>query len=334
MGDRVLVLGGGFVGGMVARVAARRPGTESVAIVTRSRPQPTTDTVEVYVGDGRAPDLGLPPATADALRSSTHFIMAVGRVDLGMTRSQAELEHVAPVRGALAFAETCPSLRRVVLVSSVLAVGGSDWPLPSSMLPPRGCHRNFYEWAKQESERLVRSARLPATVVRPGHVLNSVDDTARTPVPTGIFEALPLLLGGWPVPTAHQRPYWCAPVDIVAELILAAGCGEQPVDSAWCAHPNSPSLARVVAAISARHGAPVKLLQAPRLARLVAKTLRPEWLGASFPRETLAYIVDSPALDLRCLSAVLERADVGFPDDLSFVSRTIDHELNRLAALR
>jgi nucleoside-diphosphate-sugar epimerase len=329
MAADLLIVGAGVVGSAVARVAAADGRFGSVAMLRR-RAVPT-DSGEVLVGDARAVDLGLPPADAAELASELRsIVVAVGGVDFGASIGTAQAEHVAPVVGALEFARRCPKLERCVLVSSVVATGIHDGPVRSSWIPPRGYHRNFYEWAKQETERRARATGVPLTVVRPGHVLET--DRDRSGVPHGgLFAALPVLAAGWPFPLEPAARYWCAPADLVGQTIVASLTAPAPPAATWCVHPQSPTFAQILDVLAFRHGIRVRRLPSRHLVR-AATLLQPRWLGADFPAELLDYLGARFDLDLSCQTTLWGEAGIQ-PGGPSFFTDAVDLEVAQLREL-
>lgn len=329
MARELLVVGGGFVGSAVARAARTRSEFGAVAVLVRASPDLPGD-VETLRGDARAVDLGLSTERANRLRASTSdVVVAVGPTELDISLARAQSEHVAPVIGALNFARLCPRLERVVVVSSALVADAGGGPCRSDWIPPRGWHRNFYEWSKCEVERVCRSFGLPVVIVRPGQVLGSRDGRWPTPHPFGLFDALPGLAAGWPLPYNPAARNWSVAVDVLADLVVAA-CWAPPVSGAtWCVHPDSPTFGQVLDLLAVRHGLAPKRLASRRLARASASVLRPEWLGVEVPRQLLAYLHLELDLDLSCQQALARTAGIGFGDASRSMLDTMDHELTR-----
>lgn len=330
MAADLLIVGAGVVGKAVARAANADGRFGSVALLRRRAPL-ADDGADVLVGDARSVDLGLPPADAAALASQVRIlVIAAGGVDFGASLGAAQAEHVSPVVGALEFARRCRQLERCVLVSSVVASGLHDGPARSGWLPPRGYHRNFYEWAKQETERRARAADLPLIIVRPGHVLESGPE--RDGVPHGgLFAALPVLGGGWPFPLDPAVRYWCAPADLVGRTVVASMVSSSPPAATWCVHPRSPSFAEILDVLAFRHGIRVRRLPFRRLVR-AATVLQPRWLGADFPAELFDYLGARLDLDLSCQTALWAEAGIE-PGDRTFFTDAVDLEIAHLGKL-
>ena len=334
MADQLLLIGaGGFVGRGIAAAAARR-GIATTGLVRSPSPALDGSGVEVMVGDARAAGLGLHPDDAEGLaRRTTTIVMAAGRAKLSLSLVDAQREHVAAVQGAVDFARRCPHLERIVYLSSMVAVGQVSGPLRSDFVPVSLRVRNFYEWAKAEGERVVRTSGLPACIVRPGHVWNSTDDSLRTTVPVGVFETLPLLAAGWPLPVDALARYWIAPVDLVADITLAVATGAGTGRAVWAVDPASPRLGEVLDLLAFRHGLRARRVTGGRMGRLLADNVQPRWLGVDVDREAFAYGFVDWRLDLRCLDELTAGGALDLPTDRSYVTATIDHEVRRRCVL-
>ena len=330
----LLVLGAaGFTGAAVARLGASAPDVSEVHCLVR-RPAPELEMFgKVHVGDARRPNLGLDSSAAAHLAAeTTDLVLTMGRVGFGMTLAEARGDHLAPLQGALQFARRCKRLRSVVYVSSIAAVGDTRDVLRSDALPQPVRIRNFYEWAKHEGERLVRRADLPTRVVRPAHIMNSFANDARTPAPLAVFALLPYLASGLPVVTGRDLVYWCAPVDFVAQVALAARADSAP-PSVWAVDPGSPTLHELLDVAAFRHGLRAPRVASTRLARLLTAVAKPSWVGLRVEREVLPYSHAGYDLDLSCINGLIADDAVHAPPDRSYVTRTLDHEVERMRLL-
>jgi nucleoside-diphosphate-sugar epimerase len=332
----LLILGaGGFIGTAIARRAAELD-VDNVHCLVR-RPTPELEAYgKVHLGDARRPQLGLDREEAAYLAAeTTHLILTMGRVSFGMTLAEARSNHLGPLQAALHFARTCKKLESIVYVSSIAAVGDVKHRVRSDELPSPIKLRNFYEWAKYEGERLVRAFPKPVRIVRPGQVMNSFDDTQRTREPLVMFEALPYLASGRPLVTGGNMDYWCGPVDFVAEVTMAVARREQHLDAVWAIDPNSPGLHEILDVMAMRHGLAAPRFVNRKVAKAVSAVVKPEWLGLdNVSREVLPYTHATYDLDLSCIERLVEAGEVNLPPDRSYVTRTIDHEIERLRSLR
>jgi nucleoside-diphosphate-sugar epimerase len=329
----VLVLGAaGFIGAAVSRAAAA-DGDEVHCLVRRPAPE-LASAGKVHQGDARRPHLGLDRDTAAHLAAEVeHVVLAMGHVSFGMSLAEARAAHLAPLHSALAFARTCRQLRSLTYVSSIAAIGDCDHRIASHELPPAIKVRNFYEWTKYEGERLVRRFDGPVRIVRPGQVMNSFDDEQRTPSPLVLFEALPYLASGLPLAVGGHMDYWCAPVDFVADVTLAAARSEN-LDAVWAIDPASPSLRQILDLLALRHQLGGPRIRNRGLARAISAVVQPRWLDLDVDREVLAYVHATYDLDLSCITGLIDQGVVSAPPDRSYVERTVDHEVARRKELR
>lgn len=329
----VLVLGAaGFIGAAVTRQASD-DGDEVHCLVRRPAPE-LASYGKVHQGDARQPQLGLDRDAAAHLAAEVeHVVMAMGHVRFGMSLAEARAAHLAPLHSALAFARSCRKLRSLTYVSSIAAIGDCDHRVSSDELPPAIKLRNFYEWTKYEGERLVRRFDGPVRIVRPGQVMNSFDDGQRTPSPLVLFEALPYLASGLPLAVGDDMQYWCAPVDFVAAVTLAAARADD-IGAVWAIDPASPSLRQILDLLAVRHQLGGFRIGSKRLARAISSVVKPRWLDLDVDREVLAYVHATYDLDLSCIAGLIDRGVVAAPPDRSYVQRTVDHEVARRKELR
>jgi hypothetical protein len=163
--------------------------------------------------------------------------------------------------------------------------------------------------------------------------MNSFDDEHRAPAPLLLFEALPYLAMGLPLATGGHMDYWCAPVDFVAAVTLAAARRDD-VPHVWAIDPASPTRAQILDLLAVRHGLGGARIKQRRLARAVSAVVKPSWLDLDLDREVLAYTHASFDIDLSCVQRLIDAGVVAAPPDRSYVTRTVDHEVERARALR
>jgi nucleoside-diphosphate-sugar epimerase len=332
----LLILGaGGFIGTAIARRAAELDLGEVHCLVRR--PTPELEAYgKVHIGDARRPQLGLDRDEAAYLAAeTTQLILTMGRVSFGMSLTDARSNHLGPLQAALHFARTCKKLDSIVYVSSIAAIGDCKHRVRSDELPNPIKLRNFYEWAKYEGERLVRGFPKPVRIVRPGQVMNSFDDTQKTREPLVMFEAFPYLASGRPLVTGGNMDYWCGPVDFVADVTVAVARSDRHVPGVWAIDPNSPGLHEILDVVAMRHGLGAPRYVNKKVAKAVSSLVKPEWLGLeNVSREVLPYTHATYDLDLSCIKRMAEAGEVTLPADRSYVTRTIDHEIERLRSLQ
>lgn len=327
---KLLVIGGSGIVGRAVVDAAVAAGHE-VHTLSRSAPPTASASATHLVGDARRVDLGLDRDVAVTLHESLDaIVLATGSFDLSLSSADAATSHLAPLRGALSFAEECTTLRTFVLVSSLLAVGDVRHRVRSHDVPPGQRHRNFYEWAKLAGERIARNSAVPVDIVRAGHVLTGGDRDGSHP-PQALLSLLPLLAAGWPVPVVGTNRYWSTPPDFAAEVILDRATRGTGGSSVWAVDPASPTVGELFDLMNVRFGLRAKRIRHGGLARLSAAVLRPSWLDLSVPREVLDYCNAFWDLDLRCLDEVIANGQVTPPATRAYVVAALDAEFRHLS---
>lgn len=326
----VLIVGaGGHLGSALAESAAGHD-LEVHGLVRRSAPHIESH-AKVHVGDARRTGLGLAEDEAASLAAEvTSIVVATGGFNLSISLSDAQAEHVVPLRGVLRFAQECPNLRNVVLVSSLLAVGDVKQRLRSDLIPDAMRHRNFYEWAKLHGEKLAKASGLPVDIVRAGHVVATQDGADRSAPPQALFELLRLLAGGWPLPVVGSNRYWSCPLDFATQVIVDRVRFGTGGSSVWAVDPKSPTYAEIFDLINARFGVRAKRIRSARLARAIGAVVRPSWLDLPMKREVFDYCNAVWDLELRCLDELLETGRVTAPADRSYLVEALDYEFSRL----
>lgn len=327
----VLIVGiSGHVGSAVAALAAQQD-VEVAGLARHPAPQ-VAHLAKVHVGDARRTDLGLPPDEAEALAAQvTSIVFVAGSFDLSISLAQAQSEHIAPLLGVQRFAQRCPGLRTVVVVSSLLAVGDIRQRVRSDLMPDPVRHRNFYEWAKLRGEQIARGSAVPMDIVRAGHVVVSEDNGDRAPgPPQALFELFRLMAAGWPLPVVGSNRYWSCPAEFAAQVVLDRAKHGTGGTSVWAVDPASPTYADIFDLINVRYGLRVKRLRSAGLARALAAVVRPSWLDLGMNREVLDYCAAHWELDLRCLEDLIGSGRVSPPPDRGYLVKALDYEFARL----
>lgn len=329
----VLIIGaGGHVGSALAKAAAGHD-LEVDGLVRRPAPH-IESFAKVHVGDVRRAALGLPEDEAAELANKVEtIVVAVGSFNLSISLAQAQAEHVVPLRGVLNFAKGCGSLRNIVLVSSLLAIGDVDQRLRSDFMPVGMRHRNFYEWAKLHGEKLAHASGLPVDIVRAGHMVTTDDHGDRTAPPQALFELLRMLAAGWPLPVVGSNRYWSCPSDFASQVIMDRVLQGTGGSSVWAVDPQSPTYAEIFDLINARFGVRSKRIRSARLARALGAVVRPGWLDLPMSREVFDYCTARWDLELRCLNDLIDSGRVTPPPDRGYLVRALDYEFSRLREL-
>ncbi|MHB0971380.1 MAG: SDR family oxidoreductase [Thermoanaerobaculia bacterium] len=194
--DRVVFTGfPGFLGGeLLPRVLERMEGTIGTCLVqakfaglARSRADEIVaahprlkDCIEIVEGDIAIAGLGL--SSADEIARTTVQIFHLAAVyDLSVPRDFAMRVNVDGTRNVLAFAKSCPSLRRLHYVSTCYVSGRFDGIFTEADLEKGQVFNNFYEETKYLAEVDVQKemrAGLPATIYRPSVVVGDSESGA------------------------------------------------------------------------------------------------------------------------------------------------------------
>ncbi|MEV6960353.1 SDR family oxidoreductase [Streptomyces sp. NPDC051207] len=215
---KILLTGsGGVVGSEVlAQLATFGDGAEVTAVTRRpSRPAETG-----WV-------LGAEPAPAELRRHWDVVIHSAASTRWTMTKEEAV---AANVRTTEAVLELADADTHVVHISTAYVDGQEG----AGQDAEYGPYRNGYEWSKAESEEVVRTWHAgPLTIVRPPLVFGRATDgaIARLSGPYAMVQSLvsglaPALVGD---PNGFIE---LAPVDQVAEVIVAAALGTPPAATA------------------------------------------------------------------------------------------------------
>lgn len=306
---RALVVGGtGFVGSTVVR-AFDDLGIDVVSL-SRSGGAFAREGVR---GDVAAHELGLDPSDAAALRSSiTHVVSCFGSVDWGAGPRLADELHHAGTRAVLRFAASCPSVERVVHLSSVLVLGRASGRITDE-LELGQAFRNWYEYGKYRAEAEVRGFdRVPWRAVRVGPVLGPGRDVPPSSA-DGILAIVPFLLRGYPIHLADHGRFPCYPCDAAtAGRVLVRAALEPGPSEVWTWFDETePTLAEVLTALCGAWGVVPRIVDLSVLAPLGRAAI--ERLGA--PRELLDYVdpwVDIATQVLKMLPADLPRCPPGY----------------------
>jgi len=269
----VLVIGAsGYLGAAVA-TASRDAGHEVLAL-SRSG---GGDVGEPLAGDVRRPALGLSAAQSRRVRDEvTHVVLTFGSVAWTCGPTEAVETHSNAMVNTLRYLREFTALRRVVHVSSLLALGRAEGRVTNRELYTGQRFRNWYEYGKYCAERHVRDATdLPTRVVRFGPLLGA--DVRGRPLDTrtGLPAVFPHLLAGYPVHLAKRGDYPCYVGDVrtAADVVLRA-LAEPGDGQTWSwFDPRMPSLAEVFREVCRPWGVVPRIIDAKpwgRISRLLA----------------------------------------------------------------
>lgn len=310
---RVLVIGGsGYIGAAIADAFEREHGAD-VLTLSRSGRAPVGTGV---TGDVTAPGLGLSEKKASWLLDGlTHVVSCFGSVSWTAGPREAYELHRDGTRAVLDFTARSPTLERVVHVSSVLALGLAEGPLENDVLDVGQEFRCWYEYGKFLAEHEARErSDLPVRIVRVGPLLGAggpVGPSARH----GILSALPILLGGYPIPLERNGCFPCYAGDVVtAGRVIARAAAEPDGRRAWTWFDGrNLTLAQVLAGLCAAWGTIPLTVDLPFIgwvARAASGRLNlPEPLGAyagRWPKISPRVLEDLPANLPKCPPGYVE----------------------------
>ena len=175
----VLVTGGTGSVGLPLLESYARDGVSAVAIARSAWPHEFPGGIRFVAGDVSRPELGLDPAVRDELRSRVVSIVHAA----ALTRFDAELDvartvNVEGTRHVLAFAEGCPRLSHISILSTVYVAGRRTGSIGEAQLEHDCGFVNAYERSKYEAEQVAREAmgRLPISVLRLSTIIGAHED--------------------------------------------------------------------------------------------------------------------------------------------------------------
>lgn len=243
---KALVIGGsGFLGGAISE-ELHAAGWEVVGL----QRHPSSDP-EALSGDVEQPGLGLDEEQSAALRSGlTHIVSCFGSVDF-VSGPRLVALHERGTTHVLEFAQHCPALRRLVHVSSILALGASDEQLDNGMLDVGQRFRSWYEYAKFRAETIVReNADVPVRTVRFGPVLGSRHGRTAD-ASTHVLAVVPTLLRGYPIYLAEAGAFPSYAVDVTAAAgVIKAALLDERTGEVWTFYdPAGPTVAQLLIAL-------------------------------------------------------------------------------------
>ncbi|OKI02561.1 hypothetical protein A6A06_16230 [Streptomyces sp. CB02923] len=213
---RVLITGSaGVVGQEVLRaLAGVRDGLELTA-VSRRRARPD----QVVWNIGQQP----PP---DGLRGPWDVVVhTAASTRWSMRRHEAQEANVRPMEAVL---DLVDERTHLVHLSTAYADGAD--PAEHAVPSAYGRHRNGYEWSKAECETLARTRHHgPLTLVRPPLIIGRREDGAIGKF-TGPYTLVQTLVSGLAAALVGDPQGYAelAPVDQVADVVVAAALGEPP----------------------------------------------------------------------------------------------------------
>ncbi|MET9487802.1 SDR family oxidoreductase [Nocardia sp. NPDC006630] len=241
---KVLVIGAsGYLGRAVGRVLA----ADGHRIIELSRGGKACHGTAV-TGDVNSPGLGLSAETLGELGDIEVVVCCFGSVNMGADPAGVVNVHVNGTRNVMDFAASVDSVRRVVYVSSVLALGRASGLITNRDLSRGQTFRNWYEYAKYRGELIARrERRVPVSILRLGTLLGSAPSEV-IPRHGGPVSVLPHVLSGLPVPLENcgRFPVYAADVDIAAAVIRDLVVSAEHRSACTYFDPERPTLAAVL----------------------------------------------------------------------------------------
>lgn len=268
---RVLVVG---ATGYLGRAVTRRLATDGHEVIELSRSGSATVGTGV-AGDVLLPGFGLPQAQRAELAGVDGIVTCFGSVGMSADPAEVVNVHVTGIRTVLDFAAGCTDLRRLVHVSSVLALGRATGELTNRDLSRGQTFRNWYEYAKYRAELVIRRERsLPVSVLRLGTLLGPAPAQV-IPRTGGPVAALPHVLSGLPLVLERRGEYPVYATDIAAaaaviENLLTA---TRSVPACTYFDPDLPTMAQVLGELCRAWNVTPKLIEADGLALRVQRGL-------------------------------------------------------------
>ena len=241
---RVMVVGAtGYLGGAVCHALA----DAGHDVVELSRSGGAIRGVGV-TGDVLSPGLGLSDDALGQVGEIESIVACFGSVDMGSNPAGVVNVHVNGTQNVLDFAASVSSVRRVVYVSSVLALGRASGRITNRDLSRGQTFRNWYEFAKYRGELIARrETRVPLSILRLGTLLGAAP-AAAIPQRGGPLSVLPHLLRGYPVllERAGAYPVYAADVSVAARVVRDLVTSTDPATACTYFDPDLPSLAAVL----------------------------------------------------------------------------------------
>lgn len=211
---RVLITGStGVVGQDVVRALRGLGDDLELTTVARRTAQP----------DDVAWTMGAQPVPERLKRHWDVIVHSAASTRWSMERDEAVEANIRPTEALL---ELVDADTHLVHLSTAYADGADEHPVPTSF----GRYRNGYEWSKAECEKLVLDRHPgPLTVVRPPLIIGSRTDGSIGRF-TGPYTLMQTLVSGLAAAVVGDPLGYAelAPVDQVADIVVAATMGEPP----------------------------------------------------------------------------------------------------------
>lgn len=241
---KVLVVGAsGYLGYWVSKLFAES-GADVVGLSRRG----TAHFGIGIVGDVLSPDLGLDRASRSLLGDVDVVVSCFGSVNMNGDPGTVINTAVNGTKHILDFAASVDSVRRVVYVSSILALGRATGRISNRDLARGQTFRNWYEYAKYRGElQARRESRVEVSILRLGTLLGAAPVNL-IPSAGGPISVLPHLLRGFPLflDECGRYPVFATDVAVAARVVMALADADEPGAACTYFDPARPSLAGVL----------------------------------------------------------------------------------------
>lgn len=265
---KVLVAGGsGYLGHWVCRLLHEQ-GYDVLALSRRG----VAEHGEGVAADVTLSGLGVP---GEILSDVDYVVSCFGSVVWDELPSSTVNLHLSGTRNLLDLAARLPAVRRVVHVSSTLALGRAEGVVGNRELAVGQTFRNWYEYSKYRAEALARAERrVPVSVVRFGPLLGPAPEYL-VPLTGGPLQVLSALLQGLPllVERGGRFPIYLGDVAVAAAVVVSLLQTSEPVPVATYFDPRRPTLAQVLHELCRPWGVIPRLVEVSRgrwLQRIIA----------------------------------------------------------------
>lgn len=320
----------------------RERDREAFAAFAAELPTDTRDRLREVVGDPSSIDLGLSGAEWQAIRAQIQRIHhVVGTSQLGISRHEAQREHVDAAREILDFASHCPRLRCLVHHSSASVSGNRTGRVLEAELANGQSFRNVVEEAQAHAENLVRraEARLPVIIVRPALIVGD-SQTGELDRLGGPYFLMLLIVTSppeiaLPLVGRGDLPLHLVPADYVGRVAAALGNDPRAIGRTFHIKDPSPPTARRVFELVAEAGG----RRAPRghiPANITKALLRTPGLDriAQSPRAFLDALLTRVDYDATNTEELLSATNVHCPPFESYVEKLVEFLQARLREKR
>jgi len=326
----------------VVHAVVRERDSEAFRSFLDELPLDARQRVRPLLGDPASIDLGLSGAEWQALRMRVHRIHHVaGTSQLGMSREEAQREHVASAREVVELAHHCPSLRALVHHSSASVSGSRTGLVLEDELQKGQSFRNVVEEAQAHAENLVRRAqrKVPTVVLRPTLVVGDSQTGEVDPFDGPYFLVLLIVTSppdiALPLVGRGDFPLHLVPADYVAKAAVVLGADPRAVGRTFHLRDPSPPTARRVFELVAEAGG----RRAPRghiPANITRALLRAPGLDriAQSPRAFLDAVLTKVEYSAAGAEALLSETDVRCPPFETYVEKLVEFVQQRLREKR